>query len=98
MKVHYCAVADGQDETSADPARGANGAEEKGRAEALIMGRGRACSALGPSARDLVLLPDPGLVLLPDLYRGAARNGRLYRRDLDGKVFLNATAASGSWA
>ena len=45
----------------------ADGAEDIGRACALVLGRGGARAAPGPSPGDLVLLPDAGFVLPPDL-------------------------------
>ena len=55
-------------------------------------------AALGPPAGDLVLLPDAGLVLEPDLYVLAARLLGCDRRQLGGEVFLKAAMASASWA
>ena len=63
------------------------GAEEIGRAGALIMGCDRPCSTLGPAACGLVLLPDPRLFLPPDLYCGAFWQNRPDRRDLAGEFF-----------
>ncbi len=101
VKGHGGAVALGQDETCTNPSCGTNGAEEIGRAGALVMGCDGPCSTLGPAPRDFVLLPDPGLVLPLDFYRGAVWPGPADRCDLcqlGGEVFLKAAAASGSWA
>lgn len=98
MKVHGGAVADGQDETGTNPSGRTNGTEEIGRAGALVVGCDGPCSTLGPAACDFVLLPDPGLVLPPDLYRGAVWQDPADRCELAGKVFLKAATALGSWA
>ncbi len=96
MKVHGGAVALGQDETGTNPSGGANSTEEIGREGALVVGCDGPCSTLGPAACNLVLLPDPSLVLPPDLYRGAVWQDPADRCELVGKVFLKAAAASGS--
>ena len=46
---------------------GADGAEQVGAGVSLIGGQAWACSGLGPNSRAAVLLPQPGLVLKPDL-------------------------------
>lgn len=52
---------------------------------------------LRPSPGDLVLLPDPSLVLEPDFYWRAAREGGSDLVQLGGKTpFLKASLASGS--
>jgi len=73
---------------------GADGAEDVGRAGALIARRARPGAAPGPPAGDFVLLADARLVLEPDLYVLALRllGGDL--RQLGGEVFLNAAMAS----
>ena len=98
VKGRGSAVALGQDEAGADASRGTDGAEDVGRAGPLIVRRRWPCPPLGPAARDLVLLTDPGLVLPPDLYRGALWQGPADRCHLVGEIFLNAAAASGSCA
>ena len=96
MEGHGLGVAAGQDEAGALCLLGADGAEDVGRLGALIERRAGPGAALGPPARDLVLLSDAGLVLEPDLYVLAVC---LLGRDLGqfgGEVFLKAAAASGS--
>ena len=59
----------------------------------------RAGAALGPPARDLVLLADARLVLEPNLY--CLDVDRLFARDLvqaRGKVFLKSSIALAAWA
>ncbi len=80
MPLHGLGVAARQNETGSDPAFGADGAEDVGRLGALVMGCLRPRAAPGPTARDLVLLPDPRLILPPELYRGAGRQDRADRR------------------
>ena len=98
MQRHGGGGASGQDERGALALGGADGAEDVGRAGALVARRRGTRAAAGPSAGDLVLLSDPRLVLEPEFY-GLARS--LARRDLRqvrGEVFLNAEAASSSLA
>jgi len=61
-------VATGQDETRADASGRTDGAEDVGRAGALIPGRRGTGSAFRPTPRDFVLLADPGFVLEPNFY------------------------------
>jgi hypothetical protein len=98
MPLHGLGVAFGQDEGGADAAARADGAEDVGRSGSLIPGGSRPGAPLGPSAGDLVLLADPGLVLEPDLDLGADGEPRSDRGYPVGEVFLNAAMASGSWA
>jgi hypothetical protein len=71
MQVHRLGVAGRQDQGCALAFSRADGAEDVGRGGALIAGRARPRTTLGPPAGDLVLLADPRLVREPDLY-GAA--------------------------
>ena len=96
MKLHGFGVAEGQNEGSAGSMFGADRAEQIGRLGALIM-RGSGSRALpGPAISELVLLADPHLVLEPDLYRCTRRKLGADFRHAVGKVFLNASMASGS--
>ena len=65
-------------------------------ARALIMGGAGARALAGPAISQFVFLPDPHLVLEPYLYRCARRELRADFRRPCGKVFLNASMASGS--
>jgi hypothetical protein len=56
-----------QDESSPLAFGRADRPEDGGRLRSLIPGRDGAGAAFGPTPRDLVLLPDPGLVGKPDL-------------------------------
>jgi len=62
------------------------------------MGRGWPGAALGPPAGDLVLLPDAGFILEPELYVLALSLSGGDLCQLGGEVFLNAAMASRSWA
>src|SRR6266571_7126437 len=78
---------------------GADGAEDIGRGGTLIVRCRGSRAAPGPASGDLVLLPDPGLVGKPDLYRG--RIDLLVARELvhnRGEAFLNASMAPSAWA
>ncbi len=98
MPLHGLGVASGQDEGCTDAAGWANGAEDVGRSGSLIVGCTGPGAALGPSAGDLVLLADPGLILEPDFDLRAGGEPRSDRGYLIGEVFLNVTMVSGSWA
>jgi len=98
VPLHGQGVAARQDEGCADTALGADGAEDVGGLGALVMGRRGARPPLGPTPRDLVLLPDPGLVLPPDLYVGSWRQLGPDRRQLGGEIFLKSSTASPFWA
>jgi hypothetical protein len=94
VECHGLGVAARQHQAGTLALPGANGAEDVGRAGALIARRSRPGAALGPPAGDLVLLPDARLVLEPDLYVLALRLVGGDLRQLGGEVFLNAAMAS----
>ncbi len=92
MERHGGAVAGRQDQARSLALLRADGAEDIGRAGALIVG----CA--GPGERDLVLLADTGFVLEPDLYpctRGLAPRDV---RHEGGELFLNSSTAYSSCA
>ena len=68
VKVHRFGVASRHDERRALAVLGTDRAEDIGRGGSLVFRRARARAALGPAARDLVLLADACLVRKPDLY------------------------------
>jgi hypothetical protein len=70
MQGHRCGIAPWQDERSTFALSWADGTEDVGRSGPLIRGRRWSCAAPGPATGDLVLLPNPGFVSEPDLYRG----------------------------
>src|SRR3989337_1682052 len=98
MHLHGGAVAERHDKAGALALFGTDGAEDVGRAGALVAGAEGPGAALGPAARDLVLLADASLVLEPDLYLGARRLAARDLRQQVGEVFLNASAACSLWA
>ncbi len=67
MYLHGTCVGEGQHEGGPLAPPGADGAEVVGVGVSLIGGQAWACSGLGPNSRAAVLLPQPGLVLKPDL-------------------------------
>ena len=96
MKLHGFGVAEGENEGSAGSVFGADRTEQIGRLGALIMSGSGTRALPGPTIGELVLLADPHLVLEPDLYRCARRELGADFRHAYGKVFLNASMASGS--
>ena len=68
VQVHRLGVAGGQDQGCALAVLRADRAEDVGRGGALVTRRARTGAALGPTAGDLVLLADAGLVGEPDFY------------------------------
>src|ERR1700683_3053286 len=96
MELHGFSVAGRQHKGGAGPALGADRTEQVGRFSPLIVGGARACTLSGPAIGQLVLLPDPHLVLAPHLYGCARRKLRADLRHAGGKLFLNASRASAS--
>ena len=98
MHLHGGAVAERHDKAGALALFGTDGSEDVGRAGALVAGAEGPGAALGPAARDLVLLADASLVLEPDLYLGTCRLAARELRQQVGEVFLKASAACSLWA
>ena len=96
MKLHGFGVAERENEGSAGSVFGADRTEQIGRLGALIMNGSGTRARSGPAIGELVLLADPHLVLEPNLYRCARRELGTDFRHAYGKVFLNASMASGS--
>ena len=96
MKLHGFGVAERENEGSAGSAFGADRTEQIGRLGALIMSGSGARARPGPAIGELVLLADAHLVLEPNLYRCTRRELCADFRHAYGKVFLNASMASGS--
>src|ERR1700690_681100 len=67
MGIHRLGIAPWQDETDTLALLRTDRAEDVGPLGSLIVRRAGPCSALGPTARDLVLLANPGFVLEPEL-------------------------------
>jgi len=96
MKLHGLGVAERENEGGAGSVFGAYRTEQIGRLSALIMRGSGARARSRPTISELVLLANPHLVLEPDLYWGAGRELGTDFRHAYGKVFLNASMASGS--
>ena len=99
VEVHRLGVAGRQDQGRALALLRADRTEDVGRGGALITGRAWAGAALGPTAGDLVLLADTGLVCKPDLYGVAVE--RLRARDClqaGGETFLKCSIAPSACA
>ena len=94
MKLHGFAVAGWQHQRGSCPKLGTDRTEQIGRLGALIVNGARARTLSGPAIGQLVLLPNPHLVLTPHLYGCARRKLRADLRQAGGKVFLNASTAS----
>jgi len=94
MEVHRLCIASWHDERRALAVLGTDRAEDIGRGGSLVRRRARTRAALGPTAGDLVLLADAGLVGEPDLYGGGL--DALLAPDLvqaRGKAFLKSSIA-----
>ena len=99
MQRHGLGIAEGQDQTGPLAKLRADRTEDVGRFRPLILGRRWPRPASGPAPGDLVLLADAGLVLEPDLYRRALREGGFDLCQLGGKApFLKASIANSFWA
>ena len=96
VKLHGFGVAERENEGSAGSMFGTHRTEQVGRLGTLIMRCSGTRALPGPAVGELVLLADPHLVLEPDLYRCTRRELGADFRHAVGKVFLNASMASGS--
>ena len=96
MTLHGVGVGDGQRKCGTHAARWADGAEQVGALVALVGGLDRPRAAARPLPDETVLLPDPRLVLEPDLDLLLARHARKVGRERAGEVFLNAWMTSPS--
>ena len=97
MRLHRLGVAERHDEPRALAFAGADRAEHIGPGGALVVRRPRASPAPSPPAGELVLLPDPCLILEPELYALAGMGVPDLRQALR-EAFLKTSAASGSCA
>src|SRR4051812_6244239 len=98
MQAHGLRVAPGQDQGCALALLGADRSEDVDRTRPLIVRGAGPGAPSGPAAGNLVLLADTGLVLPPQLDRGAVREARPDRLQGGGEAFLKASNASGFWA
>jgi hypothetical protein len=95
MELHSFAVAGWQHECGAGSVFRTYGPEHVGRLGALVMDGAGTRAPLGPAIGELVFLTDPHLVLEPHFYGCARREFLADFRHTKGKVFLNASMASG---
>src|SRR3954465_2108912 len=98
MQAHGGRVASGHDQGCALALLRADRPEDGDRTRPLIVGGAGRGPPPGPPPGDLVLLADPGLVLPPQLDRGALREARPDRLQGGGETFLKSSSASGFWA
>jgi hypothetical protein len=93
MLLHGLGVGIGHDEGCSCAAARADRAEQIGVLVTLVLGLARPAPLLGPLINKAVLLPNPHLVLEPDL-NGRLRRKLPHRHSGDGgKVFLKAAIA-----
>lgn len=98
MSLHGRCIAPRHDESGTFALHRTDGAEDVGRDRALIVRRPWARTAFGPSAGQLVLLPDASFILEPDFNLDAGSDLFPDRGQLGGEVFLNVSIASAFWA
>ena len=96
MELHGVSIGIGQSEPGRLAARRADGPEQIGILVALVGGLPRSGAAPGPLPDNAVLLPDTGLVLLPNLNRLALGQVPHVRAQRAREVFLNAAITSAS--
>src|SRR3954470_2750822 len=94
MQAHGLRVASGQDQGCALALLGADRSEDVDRTRPLIVRGAGPGAPSGPAAGDLVLLADTGLVLPPQLDRGAVREARPDRLQGGRETFLKSSSAS----
>src|SRR5215213_253038 len=87
MPRHGRRVAIRQDKARALALLWADGAEDVGPSGALVARGCGPAAASRPAPSDLVLLPDPGLIMPPHFYLGARRERGSDRRHSGGEVF-----------
>src|SRR3954463_8156318 len=98
MQAHGLRVASGQHQGRALALLRADRPEDVDRTRPLIVRGAGPGAPSGPAPGDLVLLADTGLVLPPQLDRGAVREARPYLLQGGGDIFLKTSSASGFWA
>jgi len=98
VQRHRGGIAARQHQARRGAAGWTDGAEQIGRAGALVVRCCRSAAAPRPAPGDLVLLADAGLILEPDFDRLARRRpaGDLVQAGTE--IFLKAATASPSWA
>ena len=99
VEIHRLRIASWHDERRALAVLGTDRAEDIGRGGSLVFRGARARAALGPAARDLVLLADARLVCKPDFYGGGL--DAFFMPDLLQalrETFLKSSMAPAAWA
>ena len=94
MRLHGLGIAPRHDQARALAFGWADRSKYVCRFGALIVGRSRSGSALGPTAGDLVLLADPGFVLPPQFYLGSRWEAFADILQFGRKSFLKSSRAS----
>src|SRR3954453_39361 len=94
-QAHGLRVASGQHQGRALALLRADRPEDGDRTRPLIMRGAGPGAPSGPAPGDLVLLAHPGLVLPPQLDRGAVWEARPDRLQGGGETFLKSSSASG---
>jgi hypothetical protein len=94
--VHGLGRGPRQDNSNAEIAIGADGAEQIGRLEPVIPDRPGTAAAGRPAPGQRAFLTDAGLILEPDLNRRRIGLRAPDFLDYPGEVFLNASWAAGS--
>ena len=98
MKLHHVGVGIGQGKGRADPAGGADRAEQIGVVIALVGGLPWPRSTPSPLPNLPILLADPGLILKPYLDRRRLRQAFEMSFQRAREVFLNASTILSSCA
>ena len=99
MQRHGFGIAERQYQPGIFAVLRADRAKDVGGFRPLILRGRRPGSALGPASRDLVFLADPRLILEPDLYGRALREGCPDLCQLGCEApFLKASSACSFWA
>jgi hypothetical protein len=99
VEIHRLRIAAWHDERRTLAVLGTDRAEDIGGGGSLVFRRARARAALGPAARDLVLLADARLVCKPDFYGGGLN--AFFMPDLRQalrEAFLKSSIAPAAWA
>jgi len=94
MHTHRLAVATGHDDASSLAFGRADGAEDPCRGTPLIARSRRARATLGPAPGELGLLPDPGFILPPQLYRCSLGEALADLRQTGAELFLKMAMSS----
>jgi len=98
VQAHALGGAARQDQAGALALFRADGAVDVGGSGALVLQGDGPGAALGPAPGDLVLLPDPGLVLPPQLDLGPGRQPVPDLLELRREAFLKSSIAVSAWA